>query len=228
MTIKKGSNLFIVLNVICLQKYLFLLREAKDTLEITPQDPYLCHIFLLYNRRKNGIKCCFIDNYIVFVNCDTRKNFLWFILERNISIYNFAIEFNNKNKFVNKKVDKMKRKWLVCFFAYISVNGFAQINDNEIPYHAVFTNGTIASCYYNKYKKVLKVEVRQNEDEVEVLAVKNGMVIDSESTFFMDDEVNLDLSNNGNGECDIYVKAKNEVQYVGSVVTAIKPENEKE
>lgn len=115
--------------------------------------------------------------------------------------------------------------FLLCFLAHVGLNSFAQTTDNSIPYSAIFTNGTIASLSYNKNRMTLKVGVRQNEDEFEVLVVRNGMIVDSESTFFMDDEMDLDLS--VNGVCDIYVKARNEIQYAGSVINTVKKEDEK-
>lgn len=119
----------------------------------------------------------------------------------------------------------MKRILVTCFLTYCGVNVFAQEIGNECPYSATFVNGASACVSYNKKENMLNVSIRNNDDEVEIIAVKRGMVVESESTFFMNDEMQLDLSNNVTGKYDIYVKARNEIQHIGSIETEIKEES---
>lgn len=90
--------------------------------------------------------------------------------------------------------------------------------DNDFP-RIIMSNGTVVSPKYCKATKALKVEVQENNDEVEILAVSNGHVVDSETSIFDDDNIQLDLSSKSNQPLDIYVRTRKEVQYMGTVET---------
>ena len=82
------------------------------------------------------------------------------------------------------------------------------------------SDGTIIETSFDNSTQILNVEVQQNNSEVEVIAVKKGQVVDSNSTLFSDDHLDLDLSTQGTDEIDIFVRNREEIEYVGSVETS--------
>lgn len=120
----------------------------------------------------------------------------------------------------------MKKKLITCLIAFLSINCFAQKQEHIQPYSTILSNGATATFLYDKSENVLKVTITNNENEVEVIAVKNGIVVDSETTMFTNDEIQLYLSKQENGEYEIYVRTKNETQHIGTVEAGIKPEEE--
>lgn len=119
----------------------------------------------------------------------------------------------------------MKKSFLVLLAVFYSVSSNAQTDNIEIKHPVTSIGGTVVETSFNSRKNMLNVSIRNNDDEVEILAVRRGMVVDRESTFFMNDEMQLDLSNNVTGKYDIYVKARNEIQHIGSIETEIKEES---
>lgn len=116
-------------------------------------------------------------------------------------------------------------KYLIFIFFALSFQSIvAQTKSDENIHPVIMINGAVVEISYDKGNSILNVEVSQNEDVVEVIAVKDGVVVNSESTVFTDDEMSLDLSNYDNGEYDIYIRTSNEVQNAGSVITGLKPE----
>lgn len=102
-----------------------------------------------------------------------------------------------------------------------SLNCMAQSTDGGIIRPKVFmTDGTMIETSYDSSTQTLNVEVQQNNSEVEVIAVKKGQVVDSNSTLFSDDHLDLDLSTQGTDEIDIFVRNREEIEYVGSVETS--------
>lgn len=120
----------------------------------------------------------------------------------------------------------MKKKLMTCLIVFLSINCFAQENQQIHPYSTILSNGATATFLYEKSENVLKVTITNNENEVEVIAVKDGVVTNSETTNFTNDEIQLNLSKQDNGEYEIYVKTGNEIQLVGTVEPSTKPEEE--
>ncbi|MGM9724106.1 MAG: hypothetical protein ACI3YG_08450 [Prevotella sp.] len=92
----------------------------------------------------------------------------------------------------------------------------------NFPY-VVLQNGTTVYTRYSVERNVLNVDIRNNPEEVEIVVVKNGIMIDNEVSDFEDDGISVDLSGHNNGAVDIYVRSRRENQYVGSVKAGIKP-----
>lgn len=92
----------------------------------------------------------------------------------------------------------------------------------NFPY-VVLQNGTAVYARYSVERNVLNIDIRNNPEEVEIVVVKNGVMIDNEVSDFEDDGVSVDLSGHNNGAVDIYVHSRRENQYVGSVKAGIKP-----
>lgn len=100
-----------------------------------------------------------------------------------------------------------------------SITTYAQSPDYNGTSHVTLRNGARVCAKYNAKTEILNVEIQDNEDEVEVLAVENGKVVDFEMTIFDDDNIKLDFSNKGNQQLDIYVRTRKELQYMGTVET---------
>lgn len=112
------------------------------------------------------------------------------------------------------------RKISIAISLLCSLTCMAQGNNTSIHFpRIIMSNGTVVSPKYCKATKALKVEVQENNDEVEILAVSNGHVVDSETSIFDDDNIQLDLSSKSNQPLDIYVRTRKEVQYMGTVET---------
>ena len=122
----------------------------------------------------------------------------------------------------------MNKKILIIALMFVfCVRVMAQNGGNggevNLP-HIVLQNGTAVYTRYCVERNVLNVDIRNNPEEVEIVVVKNGIMIDNEVSDFEDDGISVDLSGHNNGAVDIYVRSRREDQYVGSVKTGIKPE----
>lgn len=84
------------------------------------------------------------------------------------------------------------------------------------------TNGADIKTMFDGNKRILSVKVQNNDDDVEILAVDKGNIIDREKTFFQNDELEMDLSYRSIPTLDIYARTRNELQYIGTVETGAK------
>ncbi len=110
------------------------------------------------------------------------------------------------------------RKASIAISLLCSLSCMAQGNDTSIHFpHIMMSNGAVVSPRYNSSTKTLKVEVQDNNDEVEIIAVSNGHVVDSETSIFDNEDIKLDLSNRCNQQLDIYVRTRKEIQYMGRI-----------
>lgn len=104
---------------------------------------------------------------------------------------------------------------LMCTTICTSVK--AQLKDEAVPFSQVtLSNGATISSSFNQQTGILSVEVNNNDDEVEVIVVEDDTIIDSESTVFEEDELQVELPENVHS-IDVYVRTKEETRYVGSV-----------
>ena len=122
----------------------------------------------------------------------------------------------------------MNKRFLIIAFMFVLCTRVIAQKDKDgtevnFPY-VVLQNGTTVYTRYSVERNVLNVDIRNNPEEVEIVVVKNGVMIDNEVSGFEDDGVSVDLSGHNNGAVDIYVRSRREDQYVGSVKTGIKPE----
>lgn len=121
----------------------------------------------------------------------------------------------------------MNKKILIIALMFILCTRVIAQKDKDgtevnFPY-VVLQNGTAVYARYSVERNVLNVDIRNNPEEVEIVVVKNGVMIDNEVSDFEDDGVSVDLSGHNNGAVDIYVRSRRENQYVGSVKAGIKP-----
>ena len=119
-----------------------------------------------------------------------------------------------------------KRFLIIAFMFVLCTRVIAQkdIDGTEVNFpYVVLQNGTAVYARYSVERNVLNVDIRNNPEEVEIVVVKNGVMIDNEVSGFEDDGVSVDLSGHNNGAVDIYVRSRRENQYVGSVKAGIKP-----
>lgn len=79
------------------------------------------------------------------------------------------------------------------------------------------SNGAVVNTLYDKDNKTLTFDIHNNPEEVEIVVVKNGVTIESESSNTEDDNINLDLSKYKDCTVEIYVRNRRESQYVGNV-----------
>ncbi len=121
----------------------------------------------------------------------------------------------------------MNKRFLIIAFMFVLCTRVIAQKDKDgtevnFPY-VVLQNGTAVYARYSVERNVLNVDIRNNPEEVEIVVVKNGVMIDNEVSGFEDDGVSVDLSGHNNGAVDIYVRSRRENQYVGSVKAGIKP-----
>lgn len=138
-----------------------------------------------------------------------------------ILYYTFACASIIKSTF---KTNNMK-KIIIIATLFCSINSYAQSNI-VIDRPITLSNGTTIETSFNSINKNLRVSISNNENGIEVIVIQNGIVVNSETTFFTNDEIQLNLSKQDNGEYEIYVKTGNEIQLVGTVESGIKPEEE--
>ncbi len=101
-----------------------------------------------------------------------------------------------------------------------SMNCFAQsTRDTAIPLQSNITmsNGATVSATFNSTTNVLSVDVKENEDEIEVIVTDNETIIETESTIFSEDNMEIPLSTSTNKDVDIYVRSNEETMYIGTV-----------
>ena len=112
--------------------------------------------------------------------------------------------------------------FMTLIISLCSLTCVAQETSNGSVLHPriYMSDGTIIETSFDSSTQTLNVEVQQNNSEVEVIAVKKGQVVDSNSTFFSDDHIDLDLSTQGTDEIDIFVRNREEIEYVGSIETS--------
>lgn len=113
----------------------------------------------------------------------------------------------------------MKKLIVLLFLSAIFCTSIhAQSKDEEFGTigHVTLSNGTTISSSFNQQTGILSVEVNNNDDEVEVIVVEDDTIIDSESTVFEEDELQVELPENAHS-IDVYVRTKEETRYVGSV-----------
>ena len=121
----------------------------------------------------------------------------------------------------------MNKRFLIIAFMFVLCTRVIAQKDKDgtevnFPY-VVLQNGTAVYARYSVERNVLNVDIRNNPEEVEIVVVKNGIMIDNEVSDFEDDGISVDLSGHNNGAVDIYVRSRRENQYVGSVKAGIKP-----
>lgn len=121
----------------------------------------------------------------------------------------------------------MNKRFLIIAFMFVLCTRVIAQKDKDgtevnFPY-VVLQNGTAVYARYSVERNVLNIDIRNNPEEVEIVVVKNGVMIDNEVSDFEDDGVSVDLSGHNNGAVDIYVRSRRENQYVGSVKAGIKP-----
>lgn len=124
----------------------------------------------------------------------------------------------------------MNKRFLIIAFMFVLCTRVIAQKDKDgtevnFPY-VVLQNGTAVYARYSVERNVLNVDIRNNPEEVEIVVVKNGVMIDNEVSDFEDDGVSVDLSGHNNGAVDIYVRSRREDQYVGSLKAGIKPEEQ--
>lgn len=111
------------------------------------------------------------------------------------------------------------KKLIVLLFlsAIFCTRAHAQLKGETVPFSQItLSNGATVSSSFNQQTGILSVEVENNDDAVEVIVVENDTVIDSESTIFEEDELQVELPMSSQ-PLDIYVRTKEETLYVGSV-----------
>lgn len=111
------------------------------------------------------------------------------------------------------------KKLIVLLFlsAIFCTRAHAQLKGETVPFSQItLSNGATVSSSFNQQTGILSVEVNNNDDEVEVIVVEDDTIIDSESTVFEEDELQVELPENAHS-IDVYVRTKEDTWYVGSV-----------
>lgn len=115
----------------------------------------------------------------------------------------------------------MKKIFFIIALSLVSCRYcIAQTKDEDTEIEiscVVLQNGTMISTKCNNENKVLTFDIHNNPEEVEIVVVKNGVTIESESSNTEDDNINLDLSKYKDCTVEIYVRNRRESQYVGNV-----------
>ena len=122
----------------------------------------------------------------------------------------------------------MRNLLLSFIIAFSSTNGYAQnkdiINNRPLPRRG----GAVVETTFNSDMNVLEISVHNNKTVVEVLAVKQGCVVNCESTSLNNDKIQINLSDDVTETYDLYVQTENEIFHIGSIETAVKPEDNNE
>ena len=105
---------------------------------------------------------------------------------------------------------------LICTAFCTSINAQYQGEESGPIGHITLSNGTSVSSSLIQETNVLSVEVVNNDDKIEILIVEDDTVVNSESTIFEDDELQVELPMSTQ-PLDIYVRTKEETLYVGRV-----------
>lgn len=105
---------------------------------------------------------------------------------------------------------------LICIAFCTNVNAQYQGEESGPIGHIILSNGTSVSSSYIQETNVLSIEVANNNDEVEIIIVEDDTIINSESTILEEDELQVELPMSSQ-PIYIYVRTKEETQYVGSV-----------
>lgn len=110
----------------------------------------------------------------------------------------------------------MRLSLLLMTLFLCAIPSMAQLEQPNGTTHIILTNGATISSSFNQQTGILSVEVNNNDDEVEVIVVEDDTIIDSESTVFEEDELQVEVPENVHS-IDVYVRTKEETRYVGSV-----------
>lgn len=109
------------------------------------------------------------------------------------------------------------RKLLLLFLAFLCLMCRAQEGSFAGPVKHIMTqNGAIVTASYNKNSKILNVDIRNNTEELEIVVVANGSVVESQISDFEDDSVDVDLSKYKNTNVDVYVRNKEEDYHISN------------
>ena len=133
-----------------------------------------------------------------------------------ILIYTFTVGNRKLLIVITKTKNQMKHLLLSVLSAFVCISSMAQLNTGQTLPHVTMSNGTTVISTLKQEDNVLNVEVRNNDDEIEILIVEDGTVVNSESTIFEDDELQVELPMSTQ-PLDIFVRTKEEIQYLGSV-----------
>ena len=133
-----------------------------------------------------------------------------------ILIYTFTVGNRKLLIVITKTKNQMKHLLLSVLSAFVCISSMAQLNTGQTLPHVTMSNGTTVISTLKQEDNVLNVEVRNNDDEIEILIVEDGTVVNSESTIFEDDELQVELPMSTQ-PLDIYVRTKEETLYVGRV-----------
>lgn len=99
-----------------------------------------------------------------------------------------------------------------------STNIMSQRTKDSIIPHIMLYSGTEVKPKFNKTQQVLNVEIQNNNDDIEVLVMADGIIIEREISIFEAETLRMDLSNHCYRNYDIYVRTRNnEIQYLGTV-----------
>lgn len=110
------------------------------------------------------------------------------------------------------------RKLLLLFLAFLCLMCRAQEGSFAGPVKHIMTqNGAIVTASYNKNSKILNVDIRNNTEELEIVVVANGSVVESQISDFEHDAIDVDLSTHKNAQIDVYVRNREEEYYVGNM-----------
>lgn len=111
----------------------------------------------------------------------------------------------------------MKHLILICL-TFVCVICNAQEGEINFPIeHIITQNGAIISSSFNKSRKMLNIDIRNNTEELEILVVANGSVVESQISDFEHDAIDVDLSTHKNAQIDVYVRNREEEYYIGNM-----------
>lgn len=110
----------------------------------------------------------------------------------------------------------MKQTIITIAMALYCLVGYSQKKGDDIQFpHITLENGTNVSSSYNNENKTLTILVSENNDELEVIVTDNTAVVEEEYTTSQQEQLDIDLSGCNHRQLDVFVRSRNELQYVG-------------